>query len=335
MQEILMKNKIICIDLDGTIANYNDWQGELHFGEPLPNVSKILNALKLDKWIIIIYTIRANIELVSGYLQKNNIPFDFINENPYQPENAKGGKLYADIYVDDKAIQFTGDWEEVYQRILKFKPGMKMINEQERLTLAIDFLNHDFDQSYEQLRHYDNLSWDITKFSFIELLAGIAAVWAIYGFALNPENPSSWIKDNYTLLIPSIFGICYIFSILATFLISRNRVYFSKVAKYINEHRNFSLSIKPIGFSNQTKFYTNIKFPPAFDKWSTHLVSLYVIQLISAIMFSSLIYCLLINWYKKGIIILAISISLGLVSFLVNLWYNINYMKKQDEKLGN
>lgn len=329
-----MKNKIICIDLDGTIANYNDWQGELNFGEPLPNVSKILNALKLDKWIIIIYTTRANKDLVIGYLKKNNIPFDFVNENPYQPDNAKGGKLYADIYVDDKAIQFTGDWEEIYQRILKFQPGMKTIDEQERQGLAKDFLNHDFDQSYEQLRHYDNLSWDITKFSFIELLAGIAAVWAIYGFALNPENPNSWIKDNYMLLIPSIFGICYIFSILATFLISRNRVYFSKVAKYLNEHRNFSLSIKPIGFNNHTKFYTNINYPPAFDKWSTHLVSLYVIQFISAIMFSSLSYCLFISWSKKGILIPVLSIILGILSFLINLCYNINYMKKQDEKIG-
>jgi hydroxymethylpyrimidine pyrophosphatase-like HAD family hydrolase len=329
-----MKNKIICVDLDGTIAHYDNWKGESHFGEPLPNVSKILSALKLDNWIIIIYTTRANKELVKGYLQNNNIPFDFINENPYQPENAKGGKLYADIYIDDKAIQFTGDWEEIYKKTINFQPGMKILDEQERISLAKDFLNHDFDQSYEQLRHYDNLSWDITKFSFIELLAGVAAVWAIYGFALNPDNPTSWIKDNYMLLIPSIFGLCYLFSILASFLLSRNRVYFSKVAKYINEHRNFSLSIKPIGFVNETKFYTNIKFPPAFDKWSTHLVSLYVIQFVSAIMFSSLIFCVLHYWFDSGVFILVFSIFGGLLSFIINLRVYIKYLKEQDNKLG-
>lgn len=332
-----MKNKkTICIDLDGTIAHFDEWEGEDKFGELLDGVVDAFRKLKENGWIIIIYTTRSNKKIVKSYLKRNALPFDYINENPDQPNNAIGGKIYADIYLDDRAIQFNGNWGKTLNEILKFEPWMKRkaSDHNERLDLAKEFLTQDFNQSYEQLRHYDNMSWDITKFTFIELLAGIAAVWAIYGFALNPDSPSSLIKNNYMLLIPSIFGLCYVFSILASFLLSRNRVYFSKVAKYLNEHRKFSLSLKPIGFENETNFYTNPKFPPAFDKWSTHLVSLYVIQIVSSVMFSSMIFCMLLQWMNKGVLIIAISVIMGILSFILNLWIYIRYMKEQDNKIG-
>jgi hypothetical protein len=328
--------KTICIDLDGTIAYYDDWKGESNIGDPIPGVVEATKELKGNGWKIIIYTTRSNRKIVRSYLKKNNISFDFINENPEQPENAVGGKLYADIYLDDRAIQFNGDWSVTVKEILNFKPWMRRseYHDNERNELAKTFLVHDFNQSYQQLRHYDNMSWDITKFTFLELLAGIAAVWAIYGFAMNPENPPSWIKSNYSLIIPSIFGICYIFSILASFLLSRNRVYFAKVAKYLNEHREFSLSIKPLGFPNDTAFYTNKNYPPAFDKWSTHLVSLYVIQIVSSCMFSAMIFCIIFQWLNKGLLIIIISALCGIISFVLNLRTYIKYMISQDNKFG-
>jgi len=328
-----MPQKIACIDLDGTICHYDEWKGESHFGELVDGAKRALKNLKTNDWLIIIYTTRSNKQLISNFLNKNDLPFDFVNENPNQPVNAKGGKPYADVYIDDRAIQFNGDWDNILKEIFSFEPWEKRQKiKYEQLKYAEDFLKHDFAQSYQQLRHYDKLSWDITKFSFVQLLVGVAATWTIYVFAKNPPNSNSFITENYTLVIPTVFFICYIFSILASFLLSRNRVYFSKTARYLNEHRQFSLATKPIGFMNTTRFYTNIKYPPAFDQWSTHLVSLYVIQIVSGIIFGAMIYCILVNLISSLFINYLISGILGIFSILINLYIYINYLKKQDKK---
>jgi hypothetical protein len=330
-----MTQRIVCVDLDGTIAHYDEWKGETHFGEPIDGVAEALSKLKENNCLVIIYTTRADKALIKLYLETNKVPFDFINENPNQPANAIGGKPFADVYIDDKAVQFKGDWSKTIEEVLNFKTWDKMANiDNDRALLAKEFLNHDFDQSYQQLRHYDSMSWDITKFCFVELLVGITATWVIYGFAKTPENANSFFSQNYLKLIPSILGICYIFSLLASFLIARNRVYYAKVARYINEHRNFSLEIKPLGFSNSTEFYTALNFPPAFDKWSTHLVSLYVLQLISAIIFGCILFCLCLLYIENDFWKYLIALSGGLISLVVNLWTNITYMKNQDKKLG-
>ncbi len=53
---------------------------------------------------------------------RNNIPFDEINYNSDNPENTNKGKPIADVYLDDRVVTFTGNWDQSYQDILVFKP---------------------------------------------------------------------------------------------------------------------------------------------------------------------------------------------------------------------
>lgn len=327
--------KIVCVDLDGTLAHYEEWKGEQHFGNAIKGAKEALLKLKKNNWLIIIYTTRGNENLIKDYLDKNDLVFDYINKNPYQPHNTNEGKPIADVYIDDRAIQFNGDWSNAIYEIEKFKPWEKRTSKmKEQTKYGHDFLIHDFDQSYQQLRHYDSLNWDITKFSFIELLLGIAAVWAIYGFAKDVGNQQTFVAKSYEWIIPSVFGVCYVFSLLASFLISRNRVYYAKVARYLNEHRGMALSSKPHGFINRSRFYTNDAFPPAFDTWSTQIVCLYVIQLVSSFMFGAMLYCLGTLFFEKVLFQYVVGVMGGIASIIINLWIYIAYMKKQDEKLG-
>jgi hydroxymethylpyrimidine pyrophosphatase-like HAD family hydrolase len=114
--------KTICIDIDGTLVHYEEWQGENYFGPVIPGAADAVKQLRLNGWFVIIYTTRSDKAVIKKFLIENKIEFDAINENPYQPINAIGGKPIADVYIDDRAITFDGDWTTAYDKIVSFKP---------------------------------------------------------------------------------------------------------------------------------------------------------------------------------------------------------------------
>lgn len=114
--------KTVCIDIDGTICHYIEWQGATVFGEIIPGAVENIRKLKDCGCFIIIYTTRADKFAIAEFLNRNKIPYDSINENPHQPDNAIGGKPIADVYVDDRNVPFEGNWEKTYKDIIHFKP---------------------------------------------------------------------------------------------------------------------------------------------------------------------------------------------------------------------
>lgn len=114
--------KTICIDIDGTICRYEEWQGPDHFGTVLPGAKEAIYRLHEDGWYIIIFSTRSNLESIHKFLIRNDIYFDAINHNPHQPDNALGGKPIADVYLDDRAVTFRGDWDVAYEEVISFSP---------------------------------------------------------------------------------------------------------------------------------------------------------------------------------------------------------------------
>lgn len=351
------KQKMVCVDLDGTIAHYKEWEGEDHFGEPVPGARDALGKLRDMGWTVIIYTTRSNREKIRQYLEKNSIPFDYINESPSQPANAVGGKLYAQVYVDDRAIQFNGNWQETLAEIIRFKPWEEGLEEDppDAYTAeAISFLARDFTQSFDQMRHYDVMMWDITKFTFGELIVAVAASWAIYSFATNSAVPSAW-QNQWPLAVATLLGISYLLSLLAIFMLTRLRLYFVVVARYVNEHRHFFLLGRPLGFPNESGMYTDHKYPSAFDRESTQMVSIYVIALVASMMLAFAVGVFsfyVIAWVKPimsavsadalsfflglaqlGSVIL--SVILGLLSLVLIIWFSVSYLKSKEKKTAD
>lgn len=146
-----MKKKTICIDFDGVIASYQDWEGKDKFGEPTPGVQNALKVLKEEGYTIIIFTCRPITDSLKEYLSKNDITYDYINENPSQTKDSNTGKPIADMYIDDRAICFRGDWKWTLRDIAYFEPWEKNKREEKKDMKAV------FDEYREYANKYNGI----------------------------------------------------------------------------------------------------------------------------------------------------------------------------------
>lgn len=308
-----MSSKTICIDIDGTLVHYEEWKGEEHFGGIIEGAVSATHKLHKNGWYIIIYSTRANKELISRFLVDSKIEFDSINENPNQPENAKDGKPYADIYVDDRAICFNGDWEQTLMEIEKFKPWEMKSTESKNEQLSSQLLVNDFQQAFYMLRHYDDVNWNLTKFAFGQVLVSLGACWTIYYKSCELTNNK--VLQDYSLIgMILILLLSAAFSFMTIIAICKNRSYFVKVSRYINEHRYFTLACKRDIFSNISKIWNNPKYPKVKDWGSTQMICLYL-----------LCFCYLLELVLAVILMLVTDVSFSkpiivVVLFITAFW---------------
>jgi hypothetical protein len=96
--------------------------GEL--GVPLPGIIDLIKILKQTGWLIIIWTCREITPDLRGKLIQRGIPFDYINFNPYGADKTSN-KIMADVYLDDRAINFDGQVQGLLQKIQTFQPWHK------------------------------------------------------------------------------------------------------------------------------------------------------------------------------------------------------------------
>lgn len=82
-------------------------------GKPLPGAKAAMDALKKTGWKIIVWTARTDLPNVEETLRREKIPFDHVNENPEADAGEHSRKIFADAFVDDKGVEFTGDWGRV------------------------------------------------------------------------------------------------------------------------------------------------------------------------------------------------------------------------------
>lgn len=120
------QNFIVAVDFDGTIAN-NAFP-DITKAELMPNIKLFLDNIK---WhieqkglnpIFVLWTCRSNNKLGNfldeavQYCKNNEIHFDYINESPQHPmfKNIKvenpSPKIHADVYIDDKTLNFYEDY---------------------------------------------------------------------------------------------------------------------------------------------------------------------------------------------------------------------------------
>lgn len=128
-----MRNPILAIDFDGTIAEHEF----PYIGAPKKNAVEVINRLYKQGFQIIVWTCRTTqfhgrfpkdaqptIFHVKEWLEKHGIPFHTINNNVPEIYFQPVPKVYADVYIDDRQLGgIPDDWEEIYQMIMEQFPA--------------------------------------------------------------------------------------------------------------------------------------------------------------------------------------------------------------------
>jgi DNA-binding LacI/PurR family transcriptional regulator len=114
----------IAVDFDGVIHGYSEgYKDGSIYDDPVTGVAEAMRKMKEDGHKIYIFTTRTNklfhkkdqgdqIEGIKAYMKKHDIPYDKI---------WTFGKPMADVFIDDRAIGFRGDWKETLEDVRNFK----------------------------------------------------------------------------------------------------------------------------------------------------------------------------------------------------------------------
>lgn len=107
----------LCIDLDGTLCEYKAPGGRYDDVRPLPGAAEFLRARRAEGHTVIIYTARhmktcgGNVGLVVA--RQGQILHKWLRDHGMEYDELYFGKPQADLYIDDNALRFEGNWQAV------------------------------------------------------------------------------------------------------------------------------------------------------------------------------------------------------------------------------
>lgn len=166
----------IAVDFDGTLCVHRFPE----IGEPNPGVIEYIKKQAAAGTKIILHTCRENDEAdgrryldeAVEWCKAHKIPIAAVNENPFVTFG--GRKIYADIYIDDRAVNVN----EI-QRV-------NVINEPEKQKAQLTDCSVDMDKHWEEVLKLAE------KYGFILQAAGGAAILATHQNQLESRGLSEY-----------------------------------------------------------------------------------------------------------------------------------------------
>jgi hydroxymethylpyrimidine pyrophosphatase-like HAD family hydrolase len=137
----LTSGKRICVDLDGVIHRYSlKYHDGSLYDIPMKGARDFMQKLKDRGFCVVIFTARPldvpdyneGIKTVEEWLDRFKIPYDYVTSL----------KVPATAYIDDRAIHFDGDWNQVEKNLEKIEKA----NTHESFEGEQDWGYYDYDE---------------------------------------------------------------------------------------------------------------------------------------------------------------------------------------------
>lgn len=114
-------DRLIIMDFDGVIhLDQKEWVDvDIIQDEPIEGINETIQKLRADGYYIFVQSARCHYNncmiAIQQFLDKHGIIVDGITSR----------KLPAKIYIDDRAITFNGNPNDLYEAVCNFKPWNK------------------------------------------------------------------------------------------------------------------------------------------------------------------------------------------------------------------
>jgi len=184
------------------------------------------------------------------------------------------------------------------------------------------FLDKEYDQCFDHMRHYENLTKDLLQFSYGYYSAIAALSIAIYQY-FHETHSDSVASLGYTaiLLILSV-----VIGTIITTQFVRYRKYYVSTARQVNRIRKYYIE-------NFDRFKSALPIDPdipkAYNPKSTQLHTIYIFIIVNAIYLCIGLYCLLRCMHIIRIFSSYLAF-IGLVVYVIVLWLKTkNILKKE------
>ncbi len=117
----------ICLDVDGTLCELNSRHDDYETVRPLPHAAESIRRLRAAGHYIILATARhmktcgANVGLVIA--RQGQTLIEWLHRHGIEYDELWFGKPHADLYLDDKAMAFQGNWYALGEKELLRRGG--------------------------------------------------------------------------------------------------------------------------------------------------------------------------------------------------------------------
>lgn len=111
-KEWVESHKTVCIDFNGVLDTYTGWRGPDFMYPMRPGANEFLYNLHEAGYNVVIFTAAD-----PGNVTKWLIDYDLLKYVDVITDK----KVPALIYIDDRAIEFRGDFEYTLTQVLRFK----------------------------------------------------------------------------------------------------------------------------------------------------------------------------------------------------------------------
>jgi hypothetical protein len=157
------------------------------------------------------------------------------------------------------------------------------------------FLNKEYDQCFEHMRHYNNMTKDLLQFSYGYYSAIAALSIGVYQF-FNKASADSVAALGYVAII---LILCVALGTIITIQFVRYRKYYISTARQVNRIRKYYIE-------SFDKFKSSLPIDPdipkAYNPKSTQLLMIYMFIIINSIYLYIGLFCFIKYLHISGLI---------------------------------